>query len=560
MADPFQELGITRRPLFQMFGLPEDRGAGSPRMAQAVQNDRITQAAQMKLDQDIADIERRGQAEAAADEFVRQNPDAAMAGSSRYGDIQQYRQMQQRGPSYSDAVLSRSLASKLSPVAREKFYQNIEAGMGANASFDDAEADEEDMKLRVGLVEAGVPRATVEGMQGRIDQLTAAELRAMAKSGGGSSGKNPEMQALEDNYEMLRKEYEDARTLGEVSPELEKDYLDTRGELLKRRRALYTPRQQTPDAAKQIVNNVAAGLTAAGGMASGLTPAGSVAAGIMSGTANAAGVDLRPTGAGGGFMDTMRKAAKPEDILRVDEKEITEGVNDPSADENTFMAAIQDPKVSLPVKQQALARLEDYAKNIKPVPTMKPREHFDRIKRIKESVEEGRKSVEMAPVVAEYNKTWDAEKAEMSSRIARFAEALGLTQEQAEYALREDDALPVRHLVPAPTEGWKRQDTQNPDISARKAFELFVAKDLGGKPGDEVLLNKRPDRFLPFEGSKFAGELGMQGPIPGFRSLGKGKNYAEVLDVYLREKQPTVAGSQAAVPGKPVIKSITPIP
>jgi hypothetical protein len=147
------------------------------------------------------------------------------------------------------------------------------------------------------LVEAGVPRATIEGMQGRIDQLTAAELRAMAKNGGGSGGKNPEMQALEDNYEMLRKEYEDARTLGEVSPELEKDYLDTRGELLKRRRSMYTPQQRTPDAAKQIVNNVAAGLTAAGGMAAGLTPAGSVAAGIMSGTANAAGVDLRPTGA-----------------------------------------------------------------------------------------------------------------------------------------------------------------------------------------------------------------------------------------------------------------------
>jgi hypothetical protein len=127
------------------------------------------------------------------------------------------------------------------------------------------------MKLRVGLVEAGVPRATIEGMQGRIDRLTAAELLAMAKNGGGSGGKNPEMQALEDNYEMLRKEYEDARTLGEVSPELEKDYLDTRGELLKRRRSMYTPQQRTPDAAKQIVGQVAEG--------------------------NAAGVDLRPTGA-----------------------------------------------------------------------------------------------------------------------------------------------------------------------------------------------------------------------------------------------------------------------
>lgn len=255
MADPFQELGLSRRPLFQVFGLPENQGYASPRMQQAVQNDRITQAAQMKLEQDLADIERRGQAEAAADEFVRQNPDAAMAGSSRYGDILRYQQMQMRGPSYSDAVLSRSLANRLKPAARERFYQYVNEGRGVNQAFDDAEADEEDMNLRVELIEAGVPRATIEGMQGRIDRMTAAELRAAAKGG----GKDPEMQALEANYDMLRKEYEDARTLGEVTPELEKDYLDTRGELLKRRRSLYSPQQQTPDAAKPIVNAVAAG-------------------------------------------------------------------------------------------------------------------------------------------------------------------------------------------------------------------------------------------------------------------------------------------------------------
>ena len=111
-ADPFTELGLSRQPLFRMFGIPEDRGAASPLMERAVQEDRITQAAQMKLEQDLADIERRGQAEAAADEFVRKNPDAAMAGSGRFADIQRYQMMQQRGPTYSDQVLSRSLANR----------------------------------------------------------------------------------------------------------------------------------------------------------------------------------------------------------------------------------------------------------------------------------------------------------------------------------------------------------------------------------------------------------------------------------------------------------------
>ena len=265
MADPFQELGITRRPLFQMFGLPEDRGASSPRMAQAVQNDRITQAAQMKLEQDFADIERRGQAEAAADEFVRQNPDAAMAGSSRYGDIARYQQMQQRGPSYSDAVLSRSLANRLQPSAREKFYQYVNEGRGVNQAYDDAEADEEDMKLRVGLVEAGVPRATIEGMQGRIDQLTAAELRAMAKNGGWGDDKLADM----DKYSKLLEDELEGMKVGGLEPgEKSPDFAayaakrDKLKQINQRRAEILRKRFETPPPTgteKQIVNDVAAG-------------------------------------------------------------------------------------------------------------------------------------------------------------------------------------------------------------------------------------------------------------------------------------------------------------
>jgi hypothetical protein len=302
MADPFQELGITRRPLFQMFGLPEDRGASSPRMAQAVRNDLITQAAQMKLDQDIADIERRGQAEAAADEFVRQNPDAAMAGSARYGDIARYQQMQMRGPSYSDAVLSRSLANRLQPSAREKFYQYVNEGRGVNQAYDDAEADEEDMKLRIGLVEAGVPEDALPPLGERIDPIRAAALRAAKK---GSSGRD-NLDDMNMYAKRLEDDLEGMKVMGlepdEQSPNFaayaaKRDELkqinQMRDEVL-RNRFLKPVKTGTQ---KQIVNNVAAGLTAAGGMTAGLTPAGSVAAGIMSGTANAAGVDLRPTGA-----------------------------------------------------------------------------------------------------------------------------------------------------------------------------------------------------------------------------------------------------------------------
>jgi len=72
------------------------------------------------------------------------------------------------------------------------------------------------------------------------------------------------------------------------------------------------------------------------------------------------------------------------------------------------------------------------------------------------------------------------------------------------------------------------------------------------------------DKLLPFTGSEFAGDFGMEGVIPGFRRFGKGKTYGDVLDAYLAEKVPTSATSpqnQVAQPASTVkIKSVTLLP
>lgn len=263
MADPFTELGLSRRPLFQMFGLPEDRGAASPLMQQAVQEDRIQQAAQMKLEQDFADLERRGQAEAAADEFVRQNPDAAMVGSSRFGDIARYQALQQRGPSYSDAVLSRSLANRLKPAARERFYQYVNEGRGVNQAFDDAEADEEDMKTRVDLVEAGLPREALARFEGqRIDPLTAAELHASLKGG------NDSLADLDKYAKLLEDDIEGMKVAG-LEPDEKSPDFPTYSEKLAELRQINQQRadalrKRLGGAAKPLVGAVAAGSMGAG--------------------------------------------------------------------------------------------------------------------------------------------------------------------------------------------------------------------------------------------------------------------------------------------------------
>lgn len=143
MADPLSQLGIARRPVYELFGRPDtSQGGWSAASREAAAEDQYLmdqaeQAAEAKRER-----MRAQQAEQAADEymgqteptarqkFLEENP--AIAGSKRYNQIAKY---QKALPSYADKTLRNSVAMKISdPEARKVFLDAVDQGKGTFAA------------------------------------------------------------------------------------------------------------------------------------------------------------------------------------------------------------------------------------------------------------------------------------------------------------------------------------------------------------------------------------------------------------------------------------------
>lgn len=249
-------------------------------------------------------------------------------------------------------------------------------------------------------------------------------------------------------------------------------------------------------------------------------------------------------GAPKSFKETMKEKAAPASQLptipKVDDKEILADLNNPEADENTFEAAINDPNTSMEVKQVALEKLKKFAGAPKFPFGTTTREANSRIFNLKEQIKAAEKNIRMAPEMENYRKAWTQEKKDMESYVKDFAKSLGL-----------DFDLVIADIAKAEP---ATDDPENP-FTVRDQFEMFLAKKMGIKPSplSKGALSRQSDRLLKFTGGEFAQEFGLKGPIPGFRSFGKGKTYGDVLDAYLGEKfpeqtsQPSVAAPQEMI-------------
>jgi hypothetical protein len=250
------------------------------------------------------------------------------------------------------------------------------------------------------------------------------------------------------------------------------------------------------------------------------------------------------------FKDTMKGLATPkaEDVLKVEEAEIIQDLNDPSADDGTFMLTLKDPAASEKVKREALNRLKEFAKTPKfPIGTG-PSEARKRIADLANKIKDGERELRKIPEQAKINAAWSSEKADMSRYIDEYAKSLGLDPDIISVGIARDDPL---------EEGF---DGQGQKDTYRDDFSRFLRKKMGinGDP-----LSKQSDRLFPFQGGEFAEDFGLQGNIPGFRSIGKGKTYNQILDAVLAERigqNPSSQPNAVAPSPKPSnIKSITPI-
>lgn len=452
--------------------------------------------------------------------IFRRNP--AIAFSPQFGQFSQAAQFMQ--PSRASRALAPSLAKDLPGQYRSKYFELLNTPQYANDPLGAKTVIDTEMGIdeqRGRLAKVGIPLTgerklfSPEEEEGLIFQHTAKK-------------SDPQIAAMEKYLERLQKKRDSLEAAGKdqipnplasgkdptipkyiPSPEyekLEKEITDVDAQYGARMRGIFMP------------------------------PATATAEDITSPAAT--------DGAPKSFKETMKEkaasASQLPTIPKVDDKEILADLNNPEADENTFEAAINDPNTSMEVKKAALEKLKKFAESPKFPFGTTTREANSRIFNLKEQIKAAEKNIRMVPEMENYRKTWTQEKKDMESYVKDFAKSLGL-----------DFDLVIADIAKAEP---ATDDPENP-FTVRDQFEMFLAKKMGIKPSplSKGALSRQSDRLLKFTGGEFAQEFGLKGPIPGFRSFGKGKTYGDVLDAYLGEKfpeqtsQPSVAAPQEMI-------------
>ncbi len=212
MADPFAQLGISRRPAYEMFGTPDiSRGGWSQGTRQAVLEDRAAlDEAQAQQDERDA-MARKRDAEKAADEYVQAEPSSRerflnerpeIVGSPRFNEIAQYQKMQ---PSYADKTLAKSVALKIAePEARKVFLDAVARGHGTLAAQDMANTFLAKRKAAGELGKAGYSPDEAEQLVAERHDPAHVGYHVARKKGETLFHKDPEAQALERYYHTLK--------------------------------------------------------------------------------------------------------------------------------------------------------------------------------------------------------------------------------------------------------------------------------------------------------------------------------------------------------------------
>jgi len=254
------------------------------------------------------------------------------------------------------------------------------------------------------------------------------------------------------------------------------------------------------------------------------------------------------------FKDTMKGLAAPkaEDILKVNEAEILQGINDPSADENTYKAAIDSGNTSLEVKKQALAKLQQLAKSPPPRSDLTVGEAIRRRANLQTLAEQAKQEVDAYPVVQQYNKAWSGIKSTMDNTLDEFAKSISSSKDQVINSLKSGELI---QGIP----GYETSDADQGGVSVYRLLSDYFADKMGQKrsfgmnrPG----LSQTVEELEVFRASPFAAKIGMRGPL----GLGGSKTWTDVLDVYLAEKTKPVASDVPRVSvdpaaGNPALKA-----
>jgi len=239
--------------------------------------------------------------------------------------------------------------------------------------------------------------------------------------------------------------------------------------------------------------------------------------GVSGRTLGDSGIPARPKEqAAVPFKDTMKGLAAPkaEDILKVNEAEVLQGINDPSADENTYIAAISDPNVSLKVKEKALSNLRDYVNNPKPKTFANFSEGLQYAEKLENNLNDAEMQFSIEKDKSVANPVWDEVKSVMDSKIKEVAKKLNMTTETLLNSLIENEVLPGDKVGPEIVA--KYGNVWSNEVPTRNIFKALSGVDWRNKIPSFEPLKKLPNAY----------NLG----------LSSGKTWTDVFDSYIDEK------------------------
>jgi hypothetical protein len=255
--DPLSRMGLVRKPLFELFGNSKQIArdtAYSPQIRQEALEDQAIVANQQAFDMAQRDLRQQRQAQRAVGQYLKQpastrqqflDDTPAIALSPQYGAIDRYEDTMAR--TKAAQTLAPSLARKLPPTAAQRFYSNVEQGMGANEAFEEARDFDEQQAFRTRLAPyASDDEIKLRFPDGRFSAPEVARFEAEQKK---KIGQDPHLDTLRDYYSDLSKRANTLASMGKTDPDLEGKMATTLAQIEERVTARLKPPAAAPAAA-----------------------------------------------------------------------------------------------------------------------------------------------------------------------------------------------------------------------------------------------------------------------------------------------------------------------
>jgi hypothetical protein len=329
-------------------------------------------------------------------------------------------------------------------------------------------------------------------------------------------------QMMEKDYELVDKDWNEMKKEGEdviydandvamPNPEFQK--LSEERRILKEKlrgfyKGKYSPAETAPATQQQVSPSAVAARSALTGMASVATPFSPVA--------------LPASILASALPQVQTPKAIPESVVIRD-------INDPSADENTYIAAISDPNVSLKVKEKALSNLRDYVNNPKPKTFADFAEGLQYAEKLANNLNDAEMKFSIEKDKSVANPVWDEAKSVMDSKIKEVAKKLNMTTETLLNSLIKNEVLSGDKVGPEIVA--KYGNVRSNEVATRNIFKSLSGVDWRNKIPSFEPLKKLPNAY----------NLG----------LSSGKTWTDVFDSYIDEQKSKPVASD--VPTMPAI-------